>query len=163
MRKLLDLLDLFETEPLEDCKRAHVWVKRILADRSVEAQRTRDRKNGWRERNPRKPDDAQAIESRRRKRRETSIAARAERLLATAGRAMRTRELADALNEDGGELKEINTIRSGLAREIRRGENARIVKLDRGVYALRGWGDPAQAGVDQSGGTDRAVIDSGKQ
>ena len=149
MRKLLDLLDLFETEPLEDCKRAHVWVKRILADRSAEAQRTRDRKNGWRPRNPRKPDDANAIESRRRERRENSMAARAERVLAAAGRAMHTRELADALNEDGGEPKDINCVRSGLAKEIRRGENARIVKLDKGVYALRGWeSEPVRSVVE---------------
>ena len=153
MNQILETLKYFETAPLEDCKYAHEWLKRIISSRSAEVRRARDAKNGWRARRPRKLDDADAIESRRRERRERSTAARAEKILTAAGRAMRTREIADGLAEDGGEPRSIDSVRMALAKEVRRGENARIVKLDKGVYALRGWAEEptAATGVSLAG------------
>ena len=97
--------------------------------------------NGWRRQRDIKVNNAQAIESRRLERRERSTAARVEKILAAAGQSMKTRELADPLAEDGGDPKPIELVRSSLAREVKRGERSRIVKLDKGVYGLRGWGE----------------------
>ena len=129
MNQVLEILNYFETAPLEDAKYASTYLRRPVARREADEAERRQPK-------PRKPQMMYGPGTARYERREKSIAARTERALEAAGRELSTREITEALKHDGAEPITIESIRPALAREIKR-SGARIVRLQDGVYTLR--------------------------
>lgn len=136
MNTVLEILKYFETAPLEDAKYASAFLRRLIVGRASEAaaKQKRKRARGWKS----------PVYGPGALRREQSVAARVEKVLDSAQCEMTTREIRDALAEDGDALT-MEALRPALAREVRR-DGARIVRVRDGVYFAKGVEPPEGAG-----------------